>query len=249
VTRLLLLSAICGVLLQAGCGGPCTPGQSIPCTCTSGARGAQVCREDQTYGPCDCTGNNDTDSRTHKDSGIAVGMDGVAGPPPGAKRVFVTSSAYPADLFSLVGGAVSGLHAGDLLCEQAAQGALLGGKWKAWLSGENSVGGKVNAIDRISDVGPWHRLDGVKVFNNRANLGTTPLAPLAIDERGAHVSAMVWTGTVAGGSCGDSTCYGWCTTSGYHGGQNGISTETDSGWTDAGDGACSGTARLYCFEQ
>lgn len=254
--RCLALLAMCSCwLLPTGCGGPCRPGNARPCTCSSGARGVQVCLEDETYGSCDCESTRKDTGVGRPDSGPGTKMDLRGGsardgsPPVGAKRVFVTSSAYPANLESLVSGAVSGLHAGDLLCEQAAQGALLGGAWKVWLSGEDSVGTRINAIDRISDVGPWFRLDGVKVFNNRANLGSTPLSALEIDEHGAPTSASVWTGTVAGGSSGDSTCYGWSTTSSYYDGGQGLSSATGSGWTDAFAWPCDQTAHLYCLEQ
>jgi hypothetical protein len=238
-----------------GCSGPCEPGKTVPCACSNGAQGSRVCLEDETYSSCNCDEKTqDKGVSGRKDAGIGYKMDmrggGADGSPPhGAKRVFVTSSAYQADLQSRVSGAVSGLHAGDLLCQQAAQGALLGGTWKVWLSGENSVGGRINAIDRISDVGPWFRLDGARAFNNKANLGSTPLSPLSIDEHGAYASVMVWTGTVAGGNSADSTCLGWTNTFYNDDGGHGISTESGTGWTDVGPWPCNKTAHLYCLEQ
>jgi hypothetical protein len=63
--------ALTGLLCTLGCGDagtadeaadeatdePCIPNQSIPCTCTEGVNGAQVCNADGTgFGPCGCDG-------------------------------------------------------------------------------------------------------------------------------------------------------------------------------------------------
>lgn len=51
--------ALCGF----GCSGEtveegdCVPGRSLQCACTDGRLGAQICGEDGTFGPCECTGN------------------------------------------------------------------------------------------------------------------------------------------------------------------------------------------------
>jgi len=35
-------------------GGPCAPGQQITCACVGGGQGAQVCKDDGSYGACEC---------------------------------------------------------------------------------------------------------------------------------------------------------------------------------------------------
>src|SRR5262249_29550338 len=85
--------------------------------------------------------------------------------PAGAKRLFVTASAHD--------GTLGGLTGADQRCALAAEGASLGGKWKALLDGAT-----------FADVGPWYLLDGTKVFNNKANVvAGSPLAPPAITEQ------------------------------------------------------------------
>ena len=98
------------------------------------------------------------------------------------KRVFITSSVYEGVLTQYNAESV-GLAAGDALCQTAATAANLGGTWKAWLSDTND-----GAIERLVDVGAYYLVDGLtKVFNNYANLGTTPLVPINMDETAATV--------------------------------------------------------------
>ncbi|MFL5321038.1 MAG: hypothetical protein ACJ790_15370, partial [Myxococcaceae bacterium] len=102
----------------------------------------------------------------------------------GLKRVFVTSVQYPATF--------GGLAKADEACMLAVSAAGLGGNWKAWLSDSNT-----DAIDRISDVGPWYLvfisavqsgdLPPYKVFNNKANLKTTPLLGINFSEKADKV--------------------------------------------------------------
>jgi hypothetical protein len=222
--------------LFAGCGagvsshpGACTPGQSSACACTDGRMGAQVCQSDGTYAACDCTGG------------------GGGG---GNKIVFITSATYSGDL-ATVAGQTNGLAAADRLCTTAAMAAGLGPAWRAWLSDAST-----NAIDRIADAGPWFLRDGTRVFNNKANLATTALAPININENGAHVQRWdgsnthyVWTGTQIGGVRTNLTCSDWSSTAGM-----GSVGELDSAeqWTGNGQLDCVGITylmHLYCLEQ
>lgn len=160
------------------------------------------------------------------------------------KRVFVTVTDYDGNLKGKVSGAASGLAAGDKLCQLAADAAVLGGTWKAWLSDGST---NTNAIDRIADVGPWYLVDGTtKVFNNKANLATSPLQVINRNENGGLVSADVWTGTSAGGTASDS-CNGWATINSGSG-RYGNSTST-ANWTDYSYDSCYEKKHLYCFEQ
>src|SRR5207245_9607946 len=91
-----------------------------------------------------------------------LGMPASGG---GAKRVFVTGTAYVSDSLATA-------------CRDAATAAGLGGTWTAWLSGPG------DAINNITGSGSWRRLDGTVVFNNHSNLATQPLVPINIDENG-----------------------------------------------------------------
>jgi hypothetical protein len=158
------------------------------------------------------------------------------------RRVFVTSTAYSGNWASLT--------AADGFCTTSAQAANKGGTWKAWLS--SSV---TEARSRLADTGPWAQesADGgtVLTFNNLANLQSTPLAPLAVNERGqALVSGTrYWTGTVGGGTAG-SVCNDWAPYNTGFSGTVGLSGTTTTSWTnDATVGCVSTMASLLCFEE
>lgn len=133
-----------------------------------------------------------------------------------------------------------------MICQLAAQGALLGGKWKAWLSATG-----INAIDRIADVGPWYALDGTKIFNNRDNLTTSPLNRLTVDEKGKTFNSLpvtVWTGTKTGGQQSNVNCVNWGSSSSTSSGGFGYG-DSPPDWTDAGGAApCSSSEHLICIE-
>jgi hypothetical protein len=170
-------------------------------------------------------------------------------PAAGQKRVFVTNAAYIGDLRTAA-GTPDGLAAGDRLCNTSAQAAALGGTWVAWLSA-SGLGGSTNAADRIADVGPWYRLDGHKVFNNKANLMTAPLLPIDVDENGRQIviPVDVWTGTGVGGRSSAHDCNAWNGGPIVGNGTAGVSNGTDERWTDALLGNCSEKRHLYCVEK
>ncbi len=165
------------------------------------------------------------------------------------KRVFVTNTTYTGDL-TVQASVSDGLAAADKLCQQAALAAVLGGTWKAWISGSG-----VDAKSRISDVGPWYLLDGqTKVFNNAAGLTTTPLAPINLTEQKTGVGAnpQVWTGTENGGVSASVHCNNWTMMTGIGpnlSGRAGDGSST-SNWTSSPlVSYCTSRFRLYCFEQ
>ena len=199
-------------------------GMQQSCLCGSALSGTQVCGANLRYGSCTC---------------------------PAGKRVFVTSTSYSGNLMTQAGTA-DGLAGGDKLCQQAAQAAVLGGTWKAWLSAPG-----MDAKNRIADVGPWYLLNGTtRVFHNAAGLTTTPLAPINMTEQKVLVPALtlVWTGTDNGGvTAMNGNCTGWTMTCGsmilYSVVGDANST---SGWTSSfavGMPKCTDSRRLYCFEQ
>jgi hypothetical protein len=107
-----------------------------------------------------------------------------------------------------------------------------------------------NAIDRVTSTGPWVLLGtATTVFNNKANLATSPLAPINATEQGHTVSSFdgsVWTGTSNGGSAATSTCSGWSSSVPDYGHRG--SAASASSWTSVGDDFCANLNRLYCFE-
>ena len=157
------------------------------------------------------------------------------------KRVFTTSLTYD--------GALGGLAGADAKCAAAASGAGLTGTWTAWISD-----GATNAIERITDVGPWSLLDGTVAFDDKAMLAVHPHVPLDIDEHAAQTFACVWTGTLATGAKAPATCASWTSTTDVGGGVIGTGA-IDGRWTDdaahgpCGASTCADKFRLYCFEQ
>jgi hypothetical protein len=176
------------------------------------------------------------------------GAGGGGGTAVTSMRVFITSTAYTGNL-AAAGQASDGLSGADALCNRAAQASLKGGTWKAWLSTSSS-----SALSRIQDVGPWYQelADGsvVRTFNNKANLSTAPLVPLAYDENGAQLYGVeYWTGTATGGGVSGNTCGAFTSASSSGWGTTGTSGQPTAGWTDSSSRYCDEAARLLCFEQ
>lgn len=173
----------------------------------------------------------------------AVACGGGDGPVDGAdggldrKLLFVTSETFKGDL-----GGVAGA---DAKCDDAARAAGLGGAWRAWISVPDD-----DAIDRIEDVGPWYLPDGdTMVFADRAQLATTPSAPLDQTELGDTVTPMaVWTGTNVGGTSGSSDCAAW-TVPIANTGIVGRTDSTSSEWTDDVVNGCIVSIPIYCLGQ
>lgn len=159
----------------------------------------------------------------------------------GPYRVFATSAEYT--------GQLGGLSGADTLCQTAATAATKGGTWRAWLSSST-----VNAIDRINDVGPWYQEPSsgalVKTFNNKANLLTSPLQHIYVDEQGRGSAASTfpdyWTGTLQTGQHAQATCSDWTTS----GSSTGTIGPGSSAWSyKEFVASCSSSYSLVCFEQ
>lgn len=183
----------------------------------------------------------------------ACGSSGGSGSTDSAtsvKLVFITSATFDGDLATR-GGQTSGLAGADALCANAGEAANLGRSFKAWVSDETT-----NAIDRIADVGPWHFATsdgspGPIAFNNKANLGTIPLAALNITEQGMMLasSERAWTGSNNGGTTFVArTCTSWTSNQGPDFGIIGDAQST-SNWTYISAQQCNLTAHLYCIGQ
>jgi hypothetical protein len=171
----------------------------------------------------------------------------MAGANGAIKRVFMTEATYHGDL-KTAGNAPTGLAAGDMLCNQTAATAGLGGQWKVWLS----VAG-VNAIDRINDVGPWFLTSGAKAFNNKADLAALPLVKLDTNEAGKLVSfgGDAWTGTDTGGMSKSPNCNDWTSGASATPSQLGVGGDgsNEAKWTSIAVSDCQSKYHLYCFEQ
>ena len=154
-------------------------------------------------------------------------------PPTTGKRLFVTSTIYPANLGPLA--------ASDVRCTSAAQAANKGGTWKAWLSNSTET-----AASRQTDVWPrFQQLeDGgmVLTFFNKENLTTTPQSAIVVDERGRPTAGNYWTGTFPNGTLA------WTSTSDLNLGTYG-SGVTTPGWTSTDTIGCDNSLSLLCFEQ
>jgi hypothetical protein len=177
------------------------------------------------------------DAGTMTTSPASGGGSSSGSTPTSALRVFVTSLEVPADL--------GGAPGADELCQASADAAELGGNYRAWLSTSSTP-----APDRILGEGPWINLAGRTVFNNRANLRTTPAEAIELTEHGTPLpfGALVWTGTEAGGFPSSEDCYDWSDDYYYSYGRVGSALSSTSGWTDYTTENCDQRAHLYCFE-
>jgi hypothetical protein len=109
------------------------------------------------------------------------------------------------------------------------------------------------ATTRITSSGPWARLDGVLIANDRADLlDSTLLAPISLTETllqvgGGAIADGPWTGTQADGSTFSNNCSDWTSASAGFGGL-GRYESIDSYWSYGASSSCNGMRRLYCFE-
>lgn len=177
-------------------------------------------------------------------------------PPTSAKKVFVTSVTGTGDLISWTdySGSATGAAAGDAICQARATAAGLANaaNFKAWLSDSSS-----NAKDRITSDGPWYRLDGIKVADNKAALvatlsTSTPLfTGITYMETGAYVTAYtyrVWTGTKSDGTIATADCIDWGNSSSSSTALVGDAHTANYWWTSFTTLSCNQSAALYCFE-
>jgi hypothetical protein len=248
--RFFLPGLVVGFLLAVApsCGRPCTAANCLGCcnaegvcapgvsTDACGANGAacavcQACTNGVCEGPLGGGEGGGTSS--------GGGSGGGTAPLDTRLRVFLTSAAYAGNLGGLAGA--------DALCMNAAKAANKGGTWKAFLSSPTE-----DAISRMADVGPWHQelRDGsmVKTFNNKANLTTSPLTTLYVDEQGGGASfspGTYWSGTQQTGLKGTETCTGWTSSASSQRGSRG----TGGSWFGSGSPTCDTSDSIVCFEQ
>jgi hypothetical protein len=195
-------------------------------------------------------GGNDCDSVQP----LLCMQTGTGGPlpsltiPAGAKKVFVTHDAHDAILSGWPDAIGTGIAAGDAVCQARATSAGLTGTFKAWLSDDST-----DAVDHVTagatTDGPFYRLDGVKIADNKAELAIAPLfTAITYTETGLYYEYYaVWTGTNGIGTNSGKNCSNWTSnsTQGTWG-----NTSTAEGWTSWDYATCGGgfNATLYCFE-
>ena len=256
--RFFLPGLVVGFLLAVApsCGRPCTAANCLGCCNAEG-----VCAPGVSTGSCgangaECSTCAGTQSCTNglcegpvaQGGGTSAGTSGGAGGGGSGGgtvmlesrlRVFITSVGYSGNL--------GGLSGADALCTNAARAANKGGTWKAFLSSPTE-----DAISRMADVGPWHQelRDGslLKTFNNKANLTTSPLTTLYVNEQGGGSSISpdnYWSGTLSTGLKGTDTCAGWTTANFSGRGSRG----NGGSWFISGLASCESNESIVCFEQ
>lgn len=163
------------------------------------------------------------------------------------KIVFVTSVSGTGDLHGWPqSDGESGLLAGDSICNLIAHDdAHLEGTFVAWLSSSTT-----DAKDRITSDGPWVRMDGVVVAENKAQLISGTLnAPINQDEFENYLdTSEVWTGTYENGVKIVDTCNDWTDGSDTLNSWGGRNTAINDAWTQAAFSSCDQIKHIYCFE-
>lgn len=166
------------------------------------------------------------------------------------KAVFVTSTAVPANF--------GGVAQADKLCQDAAAGAGLAGTFQAWLSDSTTSPFKRAGQSTV----PYQLVSGVRIAEDWDQLvASGPAAPIDVDERGQKVadeamSAVVWTNTGRDGraesySMASNFCADWTNNAPTDQAVVGWMTKRMAAddWTFAVVQPCTGSARLYCFQQ
>jgi hypothetical protein len=220
------------ILAATGCGGPskCVPGATQKCACNDGNAGAQICESTGTWAVCECSGSGDAGDGNGNNGHDMASSSGV-------KRVFVTKLTYATTTVSMV-------------CQNVAEAAGLGGTWVAWLSMVRTDVIEGDAIERVTARGPWKLISGETAFANHGQLATNPSVPIDVAEDGTKLpaDALVWTGTVQGGTSASAYCQLWETVSAEYFGLTG-SVGSTGGWTDGGGQVrCNNQEHVYCFE-
>jgi hypothetical protein len=163
------------------------------------------------------------------------------------KKAFLTSVHGDGNLGGWAdAGGNTGLEAGDAICQARAEASGLTGTFKAWLSD-----GTTDAKDRITSDGPWVRLDGAKVADNKADLIDVSLfTSINLTETGNYIgNYAVWTGTKSDGAKQTNTCNNWIDGTSTYIGNSGKAISAGSSWSDSSSHTCDFQwAYLYCFE-
>ncbi len=151
------------------------------------------------------------------------------------RLVFVTSVAYlPTE--------IGGVDGADHECARLAREAGRAG-WdstRSWLASGREPAGAAHGLSP----GAYVRVDGDRVVASGRDLvaGDGLASPVSLDETGALVSALAWTGA------GGIDCDGWTSDDPSAFGGVGMTFAADGRWADAATSACDQRRRLYCIE-
>jgi hypothetical protein len=159
-----------------------------------------------------------------------------------SRRVFVSTQMFTGNL-----GGTSGA---DSTCQSTANGAQLGGSWKAWVSDSST-----SPSTRFAHASVGYRLvDGTLLANDWTGLVSGALLhAIDLTEHGASATGSeVWTGTLESGvAIGTNVCSGF--TSSANGATHAVignTSRTDIGWSNATSQSCDqNNLRIYCMEQ
>lgn len=183
-------------------------------------------------------------------------------------QVFVTSVTGNGNLSTWANsGGLTGLAAGDAVCQNIAAETGLPGTYRAWLSDNNDdaycriagFSGKKSAncgqTALPTSAGPWVRTDGFPFSGTITELtaGLRIYAPAATDEQGGFFSFYDWqyfTNTWTDGTLSDpaNTCGNMTSADSSASGRGGAAAESGRGWTAQWGGGCSGAYSLLCFQ-
>ena len=176
------------------------------------------------------------------------------------KLVFITSSEGKGKLGDWTDAwGATGITAGDNICRARAATSPISAvsskatKFKAWLSNSST-----DAINRFAYDGPWVRIDGVKIADNKTDLTDGSLfSSINQDESGNYLgNSYAWTGTLQSGSkigtTGGFDCNGWTYDNADFAdsffGNGGNANDISPAWTNGIGSGCNGDYHLYCFE-
>ncbi len=153
-----------------------------------------------------------------------------------------------------LGGSLGGLAGADQICQQAAIGASLAGRYMAWLS----AGGAASPVGRftVKSTNPYTLVNQIPIAASWTELTDGNIDHVIDrDEKGAMLNTLhlVMTNTKAdGSSMNGPDCNGWQTSQAPSMHSGGATNTKSVGWTENGypTGDCSVmTFNLYCFEQ
>ncbi|MBI4821384.1 MAG: hypothetical protein HY791_34310 [Deltaproteobacteria bacterium] len=139
-------------------------------------------------------------------------------------------------------------------CTSGAERTGLGGLWRAWLSSS-----EIDAIDRVSDVGPWYRLDRkTLLFASKAELAEGPRTRIDPTEqtedwescaRSGSCGLTFWSGTDLYGRRTSDNCLDWTVYNRPAIATVGRADVSGPSWVAASSILCSAYLALLCIEQ
>lgn len=162
------------------------------------------------------------------------------------RRVFVTST--------ISKGNLGGLDGADDKCQMLADGAGLGGNFRAWLS--DAMDGPAKRFGAGTEfTGAYKLVDGTLVVGDGwlGLIDSSLEHAIDRDQTGELAEEVnVWTNTSAAGTPieGGKHCLGWTSSANDVNNKvtTGFTSATDATWTVNDTSNCSLELRLYCFE-